>query len=371
MPSLQISPDHKWVLNAINVSDGKVRQLNSFAERLVGRAVWMPDGDSLVVPVSETPLGRRQLWSIDYPGGQRHRFTNDLSDYTPDLDLTHDGKMLAGIQHTQVSDVWTVPAADSTQARQITSGETPYVLIAPGPAGKLLARTSSGDLWLMNADGSERAVLVPQAFNILSISSCSDRYVVFDRLREAKLELWRADDDGSNGAKLATGVASSDCSPDGTRVFYAADDNKIYRVSPEGGASIEVLAVPGLAGAGSLTVSPDENLVAFTYQEGSPVPLDKLAVVPASGGTPHFVCQLPISANGLRWSPSGKALQYRLTRNGASNIWEQPLAGGPPRQITNFTSGLIFAFAWSRDGNQLLLAKGNESSDVILISNFR
>jgi hypothetical protein len=28
-------------------------------------------------------------------------------------------------------------------------------------------------------------------------------------------------------------------------------------------------------------------------------------------------------------------------------------------------------FAWSRDGKQLLLAKGNQSSDVILIGNFR
>jgi hypothetical protein len=34
-------------------------------------------------------------------------------------------------------------------------------------------------------------------------------------------------------------------------------------------------------------------------------------------------------------------------------------------------SALIHDFAWSRDGKQLLLAKGNESSDVILISNFR
>jgi hypothetical protein len=60
-----------------------------------------------------------------------------------------------------------------------------------------------------------------------------------------------------------------------------------------------------------------------------------------------------------------------LTRNGAANIWEQPIAGGPPRQITNFTSGLIFDFSWSRDGKQMFLSRGENSSDVILISNFR
>jgi Tol biopolymer transport system component len=68
--------------------------------------------------------------------------------------------------------------------------------------------------------------------------------------------------------------------------------------------------------------------------------------------------------------PSGKAIQYLLTRNGATNIWEQPLSGGDPRQVTNFPSGRIFDFAWSPEGRQLLLTKGNQSSDVILIRNF-
>ena len=58
-------------------------------------------------------------------------------------------------------------------------------------------------------------------------------------------------------------------------------------------------------------------------------------------------------------------------RNGATNLREQPLTGGELRQITNFPSGRIFYFAWSRDVKQLLLTKGNQSSDAILIRNFR
>jgi Tol biopolymer transport system component len=73
----------------------------------------------------------------------------------------------------------------------------------------------------------------------------------------------------------------------------------------------------------------------------------------------------------MRWAPDGKALDYILTRGGASNIWRQALAGGPPKQITNFQSDLIFDFAWSRDGKQLALARGSTSSDVILISSFQ
>jgi Tol biopolymer transport system component len=73
----------------------------------------------------------------------------------------------------------------------------------------------------------------------------------------------------------------------------------------------------------------------------------------------------------IRWAPDGKALDYHLTRAGASNIWRQALAGGPPKQITNFKSDRIFSFDWSRDGKQLALARGSTSSDVILISNFQ
>jgi hypothetical protein len=52
------------------------------------------------------------------------------------------------------------------------------------------------------------------------------------------------------------------------------------------------------------------------------------------------------------------------------NLWTLPLDGGPPRKITAFVSDQIIHYAWSRDGKQLLLTRGKESSDVVLIRNF-
>ncbi len=296
----------------------------------------MPDGNSLIAPIGETTLGRDQLQSIDYPSGETHRFTNDLSDYSEDLDVTHDGRTLAAIQRTRLSEIWMTPATDLSQARQVTSGEPAYTGIAPGPSG--------------------------------SISACGDRYLVFDSYRDGRIALWRADADGSNGVKLLDEVRDSECSPDGKWIFYSVKDT-IYRMPSEGGEGTKLASVP--LEAFLVRVSPDGTQVAFGYQEGSPVPVVKLGTIAATGGTPQFISQVPIGGRSMRWAPSGKGLEYRLTRNGASNIWEQPLAGGEPHPITKFTSGLIFDFAWSRDGKQLMLAKGNETSDVILISNFR
>jgi hypothetical protein len=39
--------------------------------------------------------------------------------------------------------------------------------------------------------------------------------------------------------------------------------------------------------------------------------------------------------------------------------------------LTIFTSGRVFDFCWSPDGKDLFLAKGETTSDVILISNSR
>jgi len=64
-------------------------------------------------------------------------------------------------------------------------------------------------------------------------------------------------------------------------------------------------------------------------------------------------------------------LTYVDTRGGISNIWSQPLEGGPPKQVTDFKSEEIFSFARSRDGRQLALARGVETGDVVLISDSR
>jgi eukaryotic-like serine/threonine-protein kinase len=370
-PTLGVGNDGNWTLNAINVADGRVRTLYSAGGRGIGRAVWMPDGNSLIAAVTESTLGRGQLQSIDYPKGELHRFTNDLSDYTAALDVTHDGKTLAAIQRTRIFNIWSAPSADSSQASQLTSGERAYTLIAAGPSGKILATTTNGDIWLMNADGSQAAVLVPDVNNTGSISSCGDRYVLFDSYRNGKLELWRADADGSNGKKIADEdleAGDSQCSPDGKWIFYAGKE-KIFRMPVDGGDSVVLATVPGAGN--SLRVSPDGSQLAFAYQEGSPVPTPKIAMVATAGGPRQVISQVPLGTRGLAWSPSGKALQYGLLRNGAANIWEQPLSGGAPHQVTNFASDRIPSFALSRDGKQLLLIRGNITSDVILISNFR
>jgi Tol biopolymer transport system component len=73
----------------------------------------------------------------------------------------------------------------------------------------------------------------------------------------------------------------------------------------------------------------------------------------------------------IRWTASGDALTFVRTKDGVSNLWSQPINRGPARQITNFTSGLIWRHAWSRDGNYLAVARGNFSLDAVMLTDLR
>jgi len=370
--TLQAGKEQKFVLNVIRVSDASVTALYSSAEFL-GRPVWLPEGDSLLITVGLPKENRTQIWEVSYPKGEARKFTNDLSHYSAYIDLTHDGRMLAALENTQISNIWIAPGGKAALAAQITSGGIADTSVTPGPAGKLLVRSRGSDLDLINADGSQRTVLMPQARNFSSMSSCGDRYIVFDTYSGTNYELWRTDADGSNPTRLVSeNVGEVDCSPDGKWLVYDTNTSagtKLYRLPVEGGTSKELASAPG--GGGNPRISPDGKLIAYDIQEGSPVPEGKFAVSPADGGSRLYAFPTPSGAGHVRWSPDGKALQFLLTRKGATNVWEQPLTGGEPRQMTDFTSGRIFDFDWSRDGKQLFLAKGSRTSDVILISNFR
>jgi Tol biopolymer transport system component len=232
-----------------------------------------------------------------------------------------------------------------------------------------MIRSNGSDLSLMNPDGSQRTAPLPNLRNYGWMTSCGDRYMVFESFADNKNRLIRTDADGSNPFTLAEDVFDGTCSPDGTWVLYAGSDlQHLFRIPIDGGApKVVASSTMGIEGK----ISPDGKWIVTNYQESGPVPAAKYGVIPSDGGDPVYVFPHPAGASEMVWSPDGKSFQVIFTQNGASNIWEQSLSGGPPHPVTNFLSGRIFGFAWSRDGKNLYLAKGEIQNDVVLISNFR
>ena len=307
-------------------------------------------------------------------------------DYQPCcLDLTQDGKTLVDAELTTVSDLWVAPGGDTARAKQITSKEPVVGGFSWGPDGNLVFASEDGSISSFHADGSGRTPLTPNERANFQPSVCGDgRYIVYTAYREQRYGIWRMDADGSNPIRIAdeTLGVGPQCSPDGKWVVYLRGPSFTpVRVAITGASSPEVLAPDTAAGSqSSLDISPDGKRIAYlafpnNSTGGSMAPSAsqpiQVKIIPLEGGAPLQQFDWPATAGNPRWAPEGEAVEYLLTRNGVSNIWQQKLSGGPPKQITNFSSGLIFDFAWSRDGKQLALTRGSQSSDVILISNFR
>lgn len=393
-----------YVLNSLSVRDGKVREV-LWNAGVIGRPLWLPEGDKVLVDVDD-PTGRGQLWTITFPQGERRRVTNDLANWGIRIDATRDARKVAAIQWSLSADIWDDEVATPLKAKKITSGEMPFVAAVPGTSGNVLGVSADGRLWIINSDSTERhpfsnlqdvappvmcghfAVLTSYASapsedsradagTLNATKLASGRFVVQRSYQSGVAHIVRIDADGLNATTLASGlVYSPTCSSDGKFLFYVSMESpqSILRLPIEGGEPTVVSKIPGSTIRGTMRASPDGQFLAFPYDVNVPRPGIKLAVISVNRRLVDKILDAPpgiYRESCLRWSPDGKGVQYLLTKGDVTNIWEQPLAGSSPKQVTNFTSGRIFDFNWSHDGKQLFLSRGEISSDVVLLSNLR
>jgi Tol biopolymer transport system component len=245
------------------------------------------------------------------------------------------------------------------------------------PDGKIVyysAPNGRYDLWEMGADGANPQQLTNYDGSTYSSPAVSLRggfiaFAHFYRLRES---IWRTDVDGGNPKQLTQGKVdiSPTISPDGRWVVFTRSESGKYfvmKVPSEGGPASQLTDY----NSGWPSVSPDGKWIACFYRHMPDQPWS-LAMVPFAGGQPAKVIPLPATAGvpHLVWTPDGHAISFVNNVNGVGNIWEQPVAGGPPKPVTHFTSDKIFYFDWSRDG-RLALSRGTQPTDAVLIRNFQ
>jgi Tol biopolymer transport system component len=116
-----------------------------------------------------------------------------------------------------------------------------------------------------------------------------------------------------------------------------------------------------------VSISPDGTKFAHFTRRGDAL----VAVVKTfPGGDVVQEFALPdgyFAVPDIIWSSDGGSLTYAaVDSNAVGNLWQQPLTGGPPKQLTNYTSDEIFYFNFSPDGTQLAIVRGSWRHDVVL-----
>jgi serine/threonine protein kinase/Tol biopolymer transport system component len=370
---------------AVDVATGQEHDIGSRRWFMVRQLAWLPDGKSLLMIANDFPTPtQNQIWQMSYPSGEVSRITNDLSNYVG-VTLTTDGSTLATVKEQINSNIWIASGGGWNRARQVTFG----LSNADGIDG--LSWTSDGkiaytsrsngntSLWLADPKGGGTHELVRTRFPDILPSACggSSGYITFITGSERATEtVWRVDPDGTHLKQLTQEPNDGwpSCSPDGKWVVYSQVlgglPKQIMRVSIDGGKPVElartfIIAFP--------SVSPDGKRIACLYRDSPQVP-PQLAILPFAGGKPVRISGLPPNFHPLFvWTPDSRAIAYTVSKGGVggvSNIVEQPIDGSASRQLTNFSSGRIFSFAWSAKG-ELAMARGTDSSDVVLIRNFQ
>jgi len=122
-------------------------------------------------------------------------------------------------------------------------------------------------------------------------------------------------------------------------------------------------------------ISPDGRFVAFyrPHSNSNGKFTADIAYVDSNGGNDirRFAVDAQLIPDGKtapQWSGDGKYIYFVRLREGASNIWKQPIDGSEPTQVTHLKSGRIYNFTFSPDESQVALSYGPFSRDIVQIN---
>lgn len=359
-------------LLVIDVATGRVSQASRIALSAVDGALWLPDGAHVVVSGRQRSATPQRLWLFSLASEALQPLTSDLSDYSlVGLSAT---RQVVAVRGDVARSVWTAKlnalhspeevaqnAGDLGELEGLAWLSDKEVLYSAADDGNV-------DIWSVSIDRRTRRRLTTDAADDFHPSvTRTGETVVFASTREGSAGIWRMGGDGTHQKRLTSGAdIRPSISRDGAIVVFqrGAIDNTPFALwrLPLGDKPTQIAENHSMRPA----LSPDARSIAHYLMTSDAW---MLAITPSAGGPPART--LPISethaARVVRWSPDGRALAFIDGAGGASNIWLQPVAGGPAKKLTSFSEGRITTFDWSPGGSRLAWTRVHEVRDVVAL----
>ena len=382
------SPDGKWIAAAeiepgnqnlarvvlLDPESGKEKTIYAGAAT-IRKPTWMPDGKHLLVIFHDISSDwNGQVGEVAIAAGKLHRITNDLNAYSINtLSVTSDGKQLIAVQITPEAGVFTMASdANPASLKQIDNHEDVGVRWLPD--GRLLAMDYNGQIAVMNADGSNRAIVFQQHLPMNGLSVCSDgQHALFNMPNQQTkaLNIWRLDLQSGSVTALTKGKIDQNpsCAPDSKSFLYTTFDKgkQVLMEMPLNGGQPKQIS-QRLSEFG--IYSPDAQQIAALVIEGTGLnSVPAVGIFPRQGGLPVKTFPTARSIVGyFQYSADGQSLFYPMAERGVSNMAMQTIGSSTVTPQTHFDKYTIYGFDYDWKNKRLALARGRNNTDVVLLT---
>jgi Tol biopolymer transport system component len=315
------------------------------------------------------------LYSVDVERRIPHRLSAGLGRYTS-LAASADGRRLVATLATPKRTLWRLRIADSpaevSAAARISlttsTGFSPR--LGPNYLLYVSATGTSESIWkLTNGAGTELwSGQGAQVFGGPAISP-DGRYIAFSVRQHGQTRLYVMQADGTNARIVANSLdlqGAPAWASDGQSITSAAVDHGVphlFRVPVDGHSPAPLVQEYSVDPAWA----PDGGFVVYSGPDIGTTFSVKAVTAEAA---PHPLPALTLTrgARHLAFLPGGRALVLLRGEIQHKNLWLIDLETGAERQLTNVTPDFhIRDFDISPDGREVVLERGQELSDVVLL----